>query len=186
VATDDDSSGSDYILGDGVLDRAGDEMKDRQRIRSERTDLTDYVVHLTKESISKVDGRLLIRNGRQVLKQILEDGHLKATFAPLRTRYPMDFTWEREWRVVPRNRWNPTNNLPIALDTTVYGGVADGAIIVPKDEDVAVIRRKVEVCRARGDKWTKRLRKIISLETAEAKMESDERYCRIDTWPAEE
>src|SRR5687768_3165021 len=61
-------------------------MKDWQRIRQQRHDLTDYVVHLTKATCRQVDGKYVTRTGRQVLKQILEDGHIKATFAPYRNK----------------------------------------------------------------------------------------------------
>lgn len=58
-------------------------MKDWQQIRHERRDLTDWVVHLTKNSSPGPAFRWAI----QCLAQILKDGFIKPTFAPLPNRY---------------------------------------------------------------------------------------------------
>lgn len=249
------------------------------RIRQSRFDLTDYLVHLTKRQY--LPDEKVSLGGREVLLRILDDGHLKATFAPLGNRYaikpkptvrgnkpavcfteqplwsllrslkcfpgryegygiayhkvplywrgarpviygdsnmlaalpdelqhlfvtyepgcdpdldPVDFTWEREWRIVPhRPPWNLEDHLELDVDNSAYSN-ATGAVIVRYDKDVPVIQEKLDELRASiqpskivretwRSNWPNRLRRIISLETAERMLETDERYARIDTWP---
>ena len=63
-------------------------MKDCERIRDERSDITDYVVHLTRADIRKRKDKVTVARGFTVLKEILAAGVLKPTFAPGTTRYP--------------------------------------------------------------------------------------------------
>ena len=58
-------------------------MKNWERIRNERLDLTDYVIHFTRDRIEPKR----FRNAREVLIEILESGHIRPTFAPMRHRY---------------------------------------------------------------------------------------------------
>ena len=255
-------------------------MKHWKRIRAERLDLTDYVIHLTRRR-GLMRGQLPM-DGLQRLLRILDDGHIKAPFALRRNIYqhpdddpkptvrgaspavclteqplwallkslevfpwryqgygiayhkaplfqrggrpvvygsetdlqelpesqqfrfvtyapcsdpddsPVDFTWEREWRVVPRTDRHRRDELELDIDHTAYAN-ADGAIVVRYDEDVPVVKAKLRECRVRAqqctkwrDKWPFRLRRVLSLETAERMLEEDSRYARIDTWPWDE
>jgi hypothetical protein len=99
------------------------------------------------------------------------------------TGYPIDFTWEREWRVKQRPQlpalpiYNSGNYLP--RPATV--------IIVEKDADIPVIEQEMrETNLARKRVWPKYLNKVISLETAGRQLSGnpvDSRYGRIETWP---
>lgn len=74
--------------------------------------------------------------------------------------------------------------MPIILPTD--GPQPTGAIIVEDDEDIQVVGAKLTELLARGVKWAKKVTKIVSLETAKAKLQDgDSRYARLDTWPFE-
>lgn len=258
-------------------------MKDWLRIRRERLDLTDYIVHLTKTKY--LPEQKVVLSGRDMLLRILDDGHVKATFAPLPNRYspshpqptvrgpnpavclteqplwallkslkcfagrytgygiayhkvplywrgarpviygnkntlaalpdemkhlfvtyeptsdpdlhPVDFTWEREWRIIPRRLPSHLDDhLELDVDNSAHPN-ASGAVIVRYDKDVPVIEEKLEELRAAiqstknvrhmwRNNWPNRLRRVVSLETAERMLQADERYARIDTWPSDD
>ena len=254
-------------------------MRDWERIREKREDLTDYVIHFTKP----VYGSTEYYSAKARLAKILRDGYIRPTFAPMPSRYrrtpaptikgpdpavclteqplwafletptrkysgygiayhkvplfdaggravlygserelggrlregedgweegkeiyagglprdlqylwaryapiipghgeayPVDFTWEREWRIKPE-----PPGLPIVLSTDWYED-ATRAIIVERDEDVPVFRRGLKTLACEGQKWAERTLLIVSLETAREKLkQGDRRYGRIDTWP---
>ena len=56
-------------------------MRDWERIRSDREDLTDYLVHFTRYRITPI-----FRKPRDVLTDILTEGFIKPSFAPMRSR----------------------------------------------------------------------------------------------------
>ena len=56
-------------------------MKDWERIKKIRTDMSEYVLHWTRASFPKVDGQYRWFQPYDVLKLILKDGFLKASFA---------------------------------------------------------------------------------------------------------
>ena len=67
------------------------------------------------------------------------------------------------------------------------------AVIVRYDEDVPIVKAKLKQCRVNAreatkwrERWALRLRRVLSLETAERKLKKDDRYARIDTWPWDE
>lgn len=96
--------------------------------------------------------------------------------------YPIDFTWEREWRIKCNGA-----GLPVYLD--YYSGLFKpdtpvGALVVEKDEQVDQVRAFLLAQAARAVPWAAKLTRIVSLETAATKLEAgDERYARIETWP---
>lgn len=99
--------------------------------------------------------------------------------------YPIDFTWEREWRI----KCSPPG-LPVAVSN--YEGVFNketpiGALIVEKDDQVEHVRTLLKQKAAEGHRWATLLRVIVSLETVATKLkEGDARYARIETLPEEE
>jgi len=249
-------------------------MKDWERIRGERRDLTDYVVHLTKGTWN--DGKP--KSGLGVLLDILRAGVIRPTFALRGNRknpepqptiqgtipvvclteqplwailetlpiaagrydgygmafykpfayndgarpvlyateqelyalpnhlkflwaryqpeeagshiYPFDFTWEREWRMPVHPSADP--RVPKGMKVASWRDFSfrrpvKTSIIVRVDEDVAAVRSCLDQLAAAGKNWAGRLRRIISLETAEWGLESgDERYGKIETWPEED
>jgi hypothetical protein len=268
-------------------------MKDWQRIRLERIDITDYVIHFTRYR-SSFDRKWSDRSPgfaqpEEVFKEILEDGFIRPTFAPIRSKtfgstsntvrgpypavclteqplsavlvtrrcagsrysgfgiayhkyalfhaggrpvlygskcmlgrrmkpdepgyeegkeiytgglpadlqylwvryepavgdsgdYPIDFTWEREWRVKCSGA-----GLPVYLDQ--YSGVFNPAtpvcaLVVEKDEQVAKVRSLLQAKMGQGVVWAGKLTRIVSLETVATKLKlGDQRYARIETWP---
>lgn len=244
-------------------------------IREVRTDMTDYVIHFTRDrcfdaSHAIVAKRRKLRSAFKVLMEILEDGVIRPTFAPLPNRQrlgqnctisgphravcftdqtlaavletrsvidrysgygiafhkhaikklgggpviyrprhewdqfpedfkfllanyetiapcfadqdPVDFTWEKEWRVrarmsgfaIVQKAWNRFQTPKTPL----------GAIIVEKKSDVPKVRDKLDELYEAGRKWVRALNLIISLETAQERLASGFRgYGRIDTWP---
>ena len=95
---------------------------------------------------------------------------------------PVDFTWEREWRVrarksgfaIVQKAWNRLQTPKTPL----------GAIIVEKSSDVATVRKKLDDLYSAGKKWVAAASLVISLETAEERLASGfAGYGRIDTWP---
>ncbi|MGE3409013.1 MAG: abortive infection system antitoxin AbiGi family protein [Pirellulales bacterium] len=269
-------------------------MKDWQRIRLARTDLTDYVVHFTKgrrifSGECSFPGRPGFANADTILLEILSDGHIQPTFAPIKSKtlgstsntvrgpwpavclteqplsavlttmrsagsrysgfgvayhkyalyshggrpvfygtkdmmgrklkmdedgfqegrdiytdgiptwlqylwvqykptvahfsdYPIDFTWEREWRYVCRDK-----PLPIVLEQ--HQGIFTkelpvGALIVERDSNVDAVRECLAAKTQQGFRWPAALNRIVSLETAERMLKAgDDRYARIETWP---
>jgi hypothetical protein len=98
-----------------------------------------------------------------------------------RNDYPVDFTWEREWRIKP-----PVNGLPILLATDRLRPPT-GVIIVQRDDDLVPFSEGIASLVENGHKWPIHLRRIISLETAARKLDQEDmRYARIETWPFEE
>lgn len=61
-------------------------MSNWQRIREARTDLTDYVVHLTRFVVDGDNGRRDVKEGRVRLKEIIRSGYLLPTAAHRITR----------------------------------------------------------------------------------------------------
>ena len=188
-------------------------MKHWKRIRAERLDLTDYVIHLTRRR-GLMRGQLPM-DGLQRLLRILDDGHIKATFALRRNIYqhPDDdpkptvrgaspavcLTEQPLWALLKSLEVFPWRYQGYGIAyhkaplfqrggrPVVYGSV------VRYDEDVPVVKAKLRECRVRAqqctkwrDKWPFRLRRVLSLETAERMLEEDSRYARIDTWPWDE
>lgn len=262
-------------------------MKDWQRIRQARTDITDYVIHFTKDRWPENadDG---FRAAAQVFGEILNDGFIRPTFAPIRSKvtrttsntvrgpdpavcvteqplsavlvtrrhagsrysgfgiayhkyafynkggqpvlygskfmlgkklnpgeagyqegkdiytgglppelqylwvryeptieffddYPIDFTWEREWRFKCNGM-----GLPVYLDgyEAVFKEMPVGALIVERDEHIEGLRKYLASKAAQGIAWAAKLTKIVSLETVERMLGAgDERYARIETYP---
>lgn len=270
-------------------------MREWQRIRHERTDLTDYVIHFTKDrSFEDAYGNFQydkMAPAISVFREILEHGFIRPTFAPIRNKtartvnntvrgpnpavclteqplsavlvsrrcassrysgfgiayhkyalfaaggrpviygspailgrrikegepgyrpghdiyanglppemqylwvrydpgnpawdeYPIDFTWEREWRL-SCNDSKP--GLAIALEEYGYGfpdHLPIGALIVEKDEQLEEFANLVATKAVSGLKWAKCIRRIISLETVKKHLdEGDKRYARIETLP---
>ena len=90
------------------------------------------------------------------------------TYFPSSNDHPFDFTWEREWRILP-----PNGNLPLVLTRHTQwpkDGSLIGAIIVEKDSDEAPIKAKLTDMAANGNTWVEYLGCVISLETAERKI----------------
>lgn len=93
---------------------------------------------------------------------------------------PVDFTWEREWRIKVKD-----SGLRIVLLEDRWK-TPKGSIIVERDVDVQRVRDEaLALERQHGEDydWATRIQ-IISLETAE-RMIQDGRYeyARLDTWP---
>jgi hypothetical protein len=268
-------------------------MRDWQRIRQERTDLTDYVIHFTKVrgyfDTKWTDRGPGFASPEQVFMEILEDGYVRPTFAPIKSKtvggvsntvrgpdpavclteqplsavlvtrrcagsrysgfgiayhkyaifnaggrpvlygsksmlgerikpdepgyqegkeiysgglpadlqylwvryeptvgewetYPIDFTWEREWRI---KRGEP--GLPVYLDFCAGLFKPDlpvGALVVEKDEQAKKVEDFLANKAAQGVVWAGKLTRIISLETVARMLEAgDDRYARIETWP---
>lgn len=107
---------------------------------------------------------------------------------------PVDFTWEREWRIAPRDdRFYFDDNLELTRDTSGFPNAA-GAVIVRYDKDVSEIREKIRELAAAimpsknkeqnwQNDWPRQLSRIISLETVAKKYVNDSRYARIETYP---
>ena len=88
--------------------------------------------------------------------------------------YPIDFTWEREWRF--------KGPLKILLDTD-WSRPPLGAIVVEKDTDVPVFSQLLDEL-SQSQPWALYLKQIVSLETAKRMLAAgDNRYARIETWP---
>jgi Putative abortive phage resistance protein AbiGi, antitoxin len=91
--------------------------------------------------------------------------------------YPIDFTWEREWRY--------KGDLKVLLDTD-WMRRPKGVLIVDRDSDVAEVGQLLAQLARDGTDWANHLTRIISLETAKKRIdEGDVRYHRIETWPDE-
>jgi hypothetical protein len=274
--------------------KEGLRLKGWQRIRLARTDLTDYVIHFTKlrsDVFNKKtpEGRPFLAHPFDVFCEILDDGFIRPTFAPIRSltagttsntvrgpvpavclteqplsavlvtqkcaggRYsgfgvayhkyalfceggrpviygskpllgkriqsgdvdyedgkeifagglpkelqylfvqykptieffddhPIDFTWEREWRITCRN-----GGLPVHLDRNANLFKSDapaGALVVERDEQVSAVRDRLAKIAEQGKKWATQLTRIVSLETSARMLAAgDSRYSRIETWP---
>ena len=85
--------------------------------------------------------------------------------------YPVDFTWEGEWRVKPQG-----NGLPILLEQD-YFRPPKVAILVEKDEDIAIVRGHVNRIATSGSEWARHLQHVFSLETAKRKLEEGDKLC---------
>ena len=95
------------------------------------------------------------------------------------SQYPVDFTWQREWRIKTQG-----TGFPVLLADCDHHDPARGSILVEKDQDVPVIRSCLDSLVREGRLWAQRLRRVISLETVRRKLqEGDGRYGRLDTWP---
>lgn len=96
--------------------------------------------------------------------------------------YPIDFTWEREWRIKPK-----LAGLPIYLHGSAGlfpPDLAVGALVVESDSQVAFVRELLQAKAASGCSWARKLTKIVSLQTADRMLkEGDARFARIETWP---
>lgn len=136
-------------------------------------------------------GRPLRRGepGWQEGKEVYTDG-LPADLQYLWARYipmmpgsnddPVDFTWEREWRVKTES-----DGLPVLLPTD-RGRPPTGIIVVERDDDVQYFRGGLAKLAAGGKDWAKQLNRIVSLETAERRLnDGDLRYAKLETWPDE-
>ncbi len=125
------------------------------------------------------DGKKIYQEGLPLLCQ-----HLFALYRPIVATsydYPIDFTWEKEWRIKP-----PKGTLPVALEHSMLAqkGISTGAIIVQKDEDADVVRKKLYELEVAGKKWINLVGRIISLEEAKRRLETGDKQCaRIETWP---
>lgn len=87
-------------------------------------------------------------------------------------RHPVDFRWEREWRIKTDIR-----GLPVVIPYSNRG-----AIIVERDRDIEVIGSFLQLLPA--DSIAKKLScRIISLETVERQVPHNSDYGRIETWP---
>jgi hypothetical protein len=261
-------------------------MKDWQRIRLARTDITDYVIHFTKYRFSqsaKWQDRQGSASERHVFKEILDDGIIRPTFAPIRSKvagttsntvrgpdpavclteqplsavlvtrkcassrysafgiayhkyalfqmggrpviygpdailgnriekhdpdyeqgkeiyagglpkdlqylfvrykptigdgYPIDFTWEREWRIKCHD------GLPVYLQNWEAGYTAETpvcALVVQKDEDAAKVRKYLEARAVEGVARAGKLKRIVSLETAARMPMSEINWQRVSS-----
>lgn len=87
----------------------------------------------------------------------------------------IDFTWEREWRYISKRNnsfslWTPWGRKP--------------AIVVKDDEDKEIIRKELKKLTSEGKEWADKFRGIISLETAQRRLEDGRtRHGRVETWP---
>ena len=94
--------------------------------------------------------------------------------------YPVDFTWEREWRYRPLSG---EAGLPLAIQH-YYPHLCGGAILVERDDDVAVCRQEIQAHIAAGQKWPQFLSRVISLQSVERQLAAGQHcYGRIETWP---
>jgi hypothetical protein len=97
---------------------------------------------------------------------------------PRHRDYPVDFTWEREWRIKVNE---PGLSVLLKNDNA---NPAVGAIIVPRDAWVSPFEHVLARLAKEGKEWARRLKKIISLETAQREIDrGDMRFARIDTLP---
>lgn len=260
-------------------------MKNWQRIRFERSDLTDYVTHLTKDHVV-TEPEYKFTFAIEVFLRILKQGVIKPTFAPIKSKqvfstnntvrgpypavclteqplsailttikclgrysgygiayhksdlfafgarpvlygdasmlgerirpeeegyqegkdiyrggipeslqylfvtykpdldpdfYPVDFTWEREWRYQSGGQ-----GLPVFLEKRnikYHPEIRAGALIVERDRDVPQVFELLDQKAREGIKWAP-ITPVISLQTARRKLdEGDDRYARIETWP---
>lgn len=88
-----------------------------------------------------------------------------------------DFTWEREWRVKPRD------GLRLVLSWD-FPFSPHGVILVEKDHDVSVVTACLQSLIPRSFCLEIFQHRIASLETAERKLEEgDTHYAKLDTWP---
>jgi hypothetical protein len=97
--------------------------------------------------------------------------------------YPSDWTWEREWRVGREGCF--AGGLPLLLSCD-WQNPPRGAIIVERDEDIPPVIACLDDIAQRGFEWASRLRRVVSLETAQRKLappDNDARYARLETWP---
>lgn len=103
---------------------------------------------------------------------------------PARNEYPIDFTWEREWRI---SFDGDKPGLSIALGEYGYGfpgHLPIGALIVEKDDQLEEFTKLLALKAESGILWAKNISRIISLETVKRKLdEGDKRYARIETLP---
>lgn len=258
-------------------------MKDWQKIRQARTDITDYIIHFTKQR-PDMQGYL---SAKQVFYEIINDGFIRPSFAPIKSmrantisrtvrgpdpavclteqplsaviatrgcnnrysgfgiayhkyalftsggrpvlygsedilgrklksndpgyqegkdiyeqglsaehqylwvryqpeiesdNYPVDFTWEREWRY----KCIGNRPLPLFLDLFYYyhQKIPMSALVVERDEHIHELREYLAGKADQGSKWAAKLTKIVSLETVERMLEmGDEKYERIETYP---
>jgi hypothetical protein len=96
--------------------------------------------------------------------------------------YPIDFTWEREWRV-------KCNGVGLPLYLGRYAGVFPpdvpiGALIVETDKCLEKFAAILANLAAGGAWWCAKLLKIVSLETVARMLDAgDDRYARIETYP---
>lgn len=122
--------------------------------------------------------------GYQADKQIYVGGlpdhlqYLFVTYKPIipgrGELYPVDFTWEREWRF--------KGQLPILLRTDWSPALV--TIIVQSDQEIAEFQSVLAQIVASGNEWAAHVRRIISLETAARMLKvNDQRFARIESWP---
>jgi hypothetical protein len=89
--------------------------------------------------------------------------------------YPVDFTWEREWRF--------KGDLPILLGQD-WSRPPLITIIVQWDQDIPDVVRILSEVAALGNAWGHYISRIISFETAGTMLKlGDVRYARLETWP---
>jgi hypothetical protein len=151
-----------------------------------------YGIAYHKAPLFQRGGRPVIYGNEVDLSELPDSQQFRfVTYAPSSDAddCPIDFTWEREWRLVPRTNRHRRDELELDVAHAAHPD-SDGAIIVRNDEDIPVVEAKLRKCRLRAkdattwrEKWPNRLRRILSLETAQTMLDSDNRYARIDTWP---
>jgi hypothetical protein len=124
-------------------------------------------------------------SGYQAGKQIYSGGlpehlqYLYVTYNPIipgrGQLYPVDFTWEREWRY--------KGDLPIILGSD-WSRPPLVTVIVQWDQDIPDFVRILSEIAAAGNAWGHYVSRIASLETAGRMLKArDMRYARLETWP---
>jgi hypothetical protein len=91
---------------------------------------------------------------------------------------PVDFTWEREWRVKPSGP-----GLPVMSEIDIWYD-PKGVILVEQDVDIPVVADCITTLAFTDMRWKYYISRVASLETADRMIrEGDSRFGRFDTWP---
>jgi hypothetical protein len=138
------------------------------------------------------DGARPVVYGTQTDLSLLPE-HLKYLWAryellePGMGGYPVDFTWEREWRRMYPKPCEETN--PKGLEIVSWRDFhlpIKTSIIVQQDNDIPVVRACLNSLANAEQAWAAKLQRIVSLETARRELEKgDARYAKIETWPSD-
>ena len=96
--------------------------------------------------------------------------------SPNSTGYPIDFTWEREWRYCTKRY--------AGLDVAPAYGHKNCVLIVENDSDVPTFQKWLVKLSEKNPRLLPMSQRIVSLQTAARKIgEGCEEYNRLDTWP---
>lgn len=150
-------------------------------IKSPHKKYSNYGIAFHKAVIHRFGGRPVLYATEEELRQLPDSlKYLWTRYHPIlphQNDYPVDFTWEREWRF--------KGQLNILLETNL-SPKPHGIVIVAYKREIPEFQELLsEISKSRNRDEYAQLR-IISIETAMHKIkEGDLRYCRLETWPAE-